>query len=365
MSHRLPPRNGLAAAGRPRAGRGAYRKGRGMATAIIAITDHVFHGVEPERAAAAALGAELRVGQCRTPEDVLALTRDADAVLNCYAPMPASVIDQLERCKIIARYGIGVDTVDLAAATRKGIAVTNVPDYCVDEVSDHALALLLSWARKIVVANAAVHAGSWQLADVTPVRRLRGQTLGLVGLGKIALRLAAKAQALGLRVIGTDPYVPAERVAPLGITATSLDDVLAESDFLSLHAPLTPDTRGMLNAAALAKMKPDALVINTARGPLIDGDALVDALASHRIGGAALDVVPVEPLPAESPLRTFENVMLTPHMAYYSEQSLRDLQQEAVDEVVRALRGEPQKSLVNREILTQAATPTGARPAEA
>ncbi len=336
-----------------------------MASPIIAITDHVFHGVEPERAAVAALGADLRVGQCRTPEEVLALTRDADAILNCYAPMPASVIDNLQRCRIIARYGIGVDTVDLAAATRKGIAVTNVPEYCIDEVSDHALALLLSWARKTVAADRAIHAGSWQLADVMPIHRLRGQTLGLVGLGKIALRLAAKAQPLGLRVIGSDPYVPAERVAPLNITFLSLDDVLAQSDFVSLHAPLTPETRGMLNAAAIAKMKPTALVVNTARGPLIDDTALVDALTGGRIGGAALDVTPTEPLPEDSPLRTLTNVILTPHIAYYSEESLRDLQQEAINEVVRALRGEPQKSLVNREVLTHANTAAGAQPAGA
>ncbi|HEX6540398.1 MAG TPA: C-terminal binding protein [Ktedonobacterales bacterium] len=327
-----------------------------MAPYVIAITDHVFHGVEPERAAAEALGAELRVGQCRTPEEVLALTHDADAILNCYAPMPTNVIDALEHCKIIARYGIGVDTVDLVAATRKGIAVTNVPEYCVDEVSDHALALLLAWARKVVVANRAIRAGSWQLADVAPIHRLRGQTLGLVGLGKIALRLAGKAQALGLRVIGTDPYVSAERVAPLNIALLPLDDVLAESDFVSLHAPLTSETRGMLNADAFAKMKPTALIINTARGPLIDDGALRDALSSGKIAAAALDVTPLEPLPADSPLRTLDNVILTPHIAYYSEESLRDLQQEAVDEVTRALRGEPQKSLVNREVLARQAT---------
>lgn len=335
-----------------------------MASYIIAITDHVFHGVEPERAAAAALGAELRVGQCRTPEEVLELTRGADAILNCYAPMPGSVIDHLDQCKIIARYGIGVDTVDLAAATRKRIAVTNVPEYCVDEVSDHALALLLSWARKTVAADRAIRAGSWQLADVTPIRRLRGQTLGLVGLGKIALRLAGKAQALGLRVIGYDPYVPAERVAPLNIAAVSLDDVLAQSDFISVHAPLTPETRGMLDASAFAMMKREAVVINTARGPLIDEAALLDALTSQRIGGVALDVTPTEPPHADSPLRTLDNVILTPHIGYYSEESLRDLQQEAVDEVMRALRGEPQKSLVNREIMSQAISSAGSQQAE-
>jgi D-3-phosphoglycerate dehydrogenase / 2-oxoglutarate reductase len=326
---------------------------------VIAITDHVFHGTEPEHAAAAALGADLRVGSCRTPEEVLALTRDADAILNCYAPMPASVIDHLARCHIIARYGIGVDTIDMAAATRKGIAVTNVPEYCIDEVSDHALALLLSWARKVIVADRAVHAGTWQLADVTPIHRLRGQTLGLIGLGKIALRLASKAQALGLEVVGTDPYIPAEKVAPLGIAHLTRDEVLARSDFVSIHAPLTPETRGMFDAAAFAAMKPTALIINTARGPLVDAAALADALTGGKIAGAALDVVPIEPLPADSPLRSLQNVILTPHISYYSEESLADLQQQAVDEVVRALRGEPQKSLVNRDVLTQTAASAG------
>ncbi len=335
-----------------------------MATFVIAITDHVFHGTEPEHTAAAALGAELRVGSCRTPEEVLALTRDADAILNCYAPMPAGVIDHLERCRIIARYGIGVDTVDMAAATRKGIAVTNVPEYCIDEVSDHALALLLSWARKVIVADRAVHSGSWQLADVAPIRRLRGQTLGLIGLGKIALRLAGKAQALGLEVVGTDPYVPAEKVTPLGITHLARDEVLARSDFVSLHAPLTPETRGMFDGAAFAAMKPTALIINTARGPLIDADALAEALAAGVLAGAALDVVPVEPLPMDSPLRALPNVILTPHISYYSEESLADLQQQAVDEVMRALRGEPQKSLVNRDILAPTSAPAGSRPAD-
>lgn len=324
-----------------------------VSTVIIAITDHVFHNTHPEEEAAAALGAELRVGNCRTPDEVAELTRDADAVLNCYAPMPTSVIEQLQRCRVIARYGIGVDTVDLAAATRKGIAVTNVPEYCVDEVSDHALALLLAWARKIVVADRAVHAGTWSLASAAPITRLQGQTLGLIGLGKIARRLAAKAQALGMVVVGSDPYVPAEAVAPLGITLLDAERVMEQADYLSLHAPLTPETRGMLDAAAFARMKPTAYLINTARGPLVDEQAVIAALQSGRIGGVALDVLPTEPLPADSPLLTLPNAILTPHIGYYSEESLRDLQQSAVDEVLRALRGEPQHALVNRDVLSQ------------
>lgn len=332
---------------------GKAERGRLMAAWTIAITDHAFHDVEPERAAAAALGAELRVGDCHTPEEVLEITHDADAVLNCYAPMPSSVIAGLEKCRIISRYGIGVDTVDLAMATARGILVTNVPDYCVDEVSDHALALLLASARKVAVADRAVRSGVWDLAVATPIHRLQGRVLGLIGLGKIARRLAAKAQALGLTVCGSDPYLTAEAVAPLGIELVELPEVLRRSDFVSLHAPLTPETRHVLNAETFALMKPGAFIINTARGPLIEEAALLAALANGGIAGAALDVVPNEPLAVDSPLRRLDNVILTPHIAYYSEESLRELQQQATDEVVRALRGEPQKSLVNREVLSR------------
>lgn len=325
-----------------------------MAALKVVVTDHVFHNTAPEEAAAAALGAELRVGQCRTPEEVATLAHDADAVLNCYAPMPAHVIEQLEKCRIIARYGIGVDTIDLAAATRCGIAVTNVPEYCTDEVSDHALALLLALARKVVVADRAVRTGTWSLETVTPIYRLAGATLGLVGLGKIARRLAAKAQALGMRVCGADPYLDAAALAAQGIQLISLEEVLRESDFVSLHAPLTDETRGFINDMALAQMKPGAYLINTARGPLVDVDALARALADRRLAGAGLDVVPTEPLPADSPLRALDNIILTPHVSYYSEQSLEDLQRLATEEVVRALRGEPVHALVNREVRARA-----------
>ncbi len=342
--------------GSPLAGRSAGRPGAGAAPQtkpIIAITDHPFKGTAVEEDAASAVGAELRIGNCRTPEEVLALTHDADAVLNCYAPMPAAVVMALEHCQIIARYGIGVDTIDLEAATTKGIKVTNVPDYCTDEVSDHAMALILGWARKVVVADRATRAGRWALTDVVPIRRIQGQTLGLVGMGKIARRLAEKARAFGLQVIASDPYVSEADAAQLGIRLTTLDQVLATSDYISVHAPLTPETRGLINAAALARMRSTAYLFNTARGPLVDEQALAEALRTGGIAGAALDVTPREPLPADSPLRDLPNLIITPHIAYYSEEAQDDLQRLAVAEVVRALRGEAPASLVNRAVLQQ------------
>ncbi|HLG77468.1 MAG TPA: C-terminal binding protein [Ktedonobacteraceae bacterium] len=324
-----------------------------MVAFTIAVTDHPFRSAEPERALARELGAELRLGQCKSVEEVKELVRGADAVLTSLAPVSAEVIASLDHCRIIARYGIGVDNVDLAAATRQKIAVTNVPDYATDEVSDHALALLLACARKIVVADRSVHAGSWELATVAPMYRLRGQSLGLIGLGKIARRLAVKAQALGLHVYGTDPYVTDEMLASLDITRVGVEELLHRSDFVSLHAPLTDETLHLMNADTLAMMKPGAFLINTARGALIDEDALAEALASGKIAGAALDVTVSEPLALTSPLRALPSgrLILTPHIAYYSEESLRDLQQQAVDEVKRALRSEPVRALVNRELL--------------
>lgn len=322
-----------------------------MARYVVAVTDYVFPNLEPEREALKGLDVELRSAQAQSAEEVAELVRGADAVLVCYAPLTAEAIAGLDHCRVISRYGIGVDNVDLDAATARGIPVTNVPDYCVDEVSDHALALLMALARKIVYTDRSVRAGEWEMQRAIPIHRLRGQTLGLLGFGKIPRALAPKAQALGLRVIATDPYVPAEVADAAGVQLVEFDTLLAQSDFLSIHAPLTEETRGLFNADAFRAMKPTAYIINTARGPLIDADALIEALQAGEIAGAGLDVVPVEPLPVDSPLRRMDQVILTPHTAFYSEESLRDLQTKAAEEVARALRGEPLRSVVNRQVL--------------
>lgn len=318
---------------------------------VVAVTDSVFPSLEPERGVLDPLGVELRPGQCRSEEEILALAGEADAVLNCYAKVTARVIAGLRRCRIIARYGIGVDNVDLAAATRAGILVTNVPDYCVDEVSDHALALLLALARQVVAVDRAVKGGAWDVGAHAGIRRLRGQVLGLLGFGKIARALAAKAQALGMRVLAVDPYVDAEAVARYGAGAADLETLLREADVLSVHVPLSPETRGLIGERALGLMKPTAFLINTSRGGIVDEKALAAALEAGRLAGAALDVLSQEPPPPDHPLRQAPNAILTPHLAFYSRESVVELQTKAAEEVARALRGEPPRSPVNPEVL--------------
>ena len=320
---------------------------------IVAITDYVFASLEPEQRVLASLGVELRPRQCKTEDEIIALTRDADGVLNCYAKMTAHVIENLNRCKIIARYGIGVDNVDLAAASKARILVTNVPDYCVDEVSDHALTLLLALARQIVGADRAVKAGAWDVVSHAGIRRLRGQTLGLLGFGKIAKALALKVQPLGMKVLVYDPYLEPAAIAPHGAEAVNFERLLAEADAISIHVPLSPETRNLIGQGELAHMKPTAFLINTSRGGIVDEQALAVALKEGRLGGAALDVLSAEPLPPDHPLRQAPNIILTPHLAFYSRESVVELQTKAAEEVARALKGEPPRSPVNREVLTR------------
>jgi D-3-phosphoglycerate dehydrogenase len=320
---------------------------------IIAITDYVFSSLDPERAVLEPLGVELRPRQCRSDDEIIALARDAEAVLNCYAKMTARVIEKLKRCKIIARYGIGVDNVDLAAATKAKILVTNVPDYCIDEVSDHALALLLALARRLTAADGAVKAGGWDVVAHAGIRRLRGQTLGLLGFGKIAKALASKVEPLGMKVLVYDPYLDPALIAQHGVEAVSLDRLLAEADTVSIHVPLSPETRNIVGKRELARMKPTAFLINTSRGGIVDEQVIAVALKEGRLGGAALDVLSVEPPPADHPLRQAPNVILTPHLAFYSRESVIELQTKAAEEVARALKGEPPRCPVNPEVLTR------------
>ena len=320
---------------------------------IVAVTDYVFPSLEPERAVLKPLGVELRPQQCRSEEEIIELTREVDAVLNCYAKMTARVIEGLKRCRIIARYGIGVDNVDLAAATKAKILVTNVPDYCIDEVSDHALALLLALARRITVADGAVKAGAWDVVSHAGLRRLRGQTLGLLGFGKIAKALALKVQPLGMKVLVYDPYLEPALIAQHGAQAVSLDRLLAEADAISVHVPLSSETHNLIGPGELARMKSTAFLINTSRGGIVDERALAAALKEGRLGGAALDVLSVEPPPADHPLRQAPNMILTPHLAFYSRESVIELQSKAAEEVARALQGEPPRSPVNPEVLTR------------
>src|SRR5580704_10685043 len=311
-----------------------------MARPLIAVTDSVFPSLDLAIAALKRINPELRMAKSTAPDDILAVAREADAILVTYAKLPGDLLRQLTRCKVIGRFGLGVDNIDVPAAAERGIVVTYVPDYCMREVSDHAMALLLALARKVVLSNNLVQAGRWEMPAVVPIRRLAGQVLGLVGFGNIPRQLAPKAKAFGLMVLTHDPYVAPEVLAATGVEGVSFDGLLARSDFVSIHAPLLPATRGLFNAGAFAKMKRGAILINTARGPLVDEAALIAALDAGHLGGAALDVVATEPLTKESKLLGRPNVILSPHTAFYSIEALEELQTKCASDVARVLSGE-------------------------
>ncbi len=311
-----------------------------MSRMIIAVTDSPFPSLDPAKKALARLDPEYRMAKSANADDILAAARDADAILVTYAKLNGELLRQLKNCKAIGRFGLGVDNIDLPAAKELGIAVNYVPDYCLREVSDHAMALLLALARKVTFSNKLVQSGRWEVPPIVPLRRLEGQLLGLVGFGNIPRALAPKAKAFGLKVLTHDPFVASGVLASAGVEGVSFDDLLARSDFISVHAPLLPATRGLMNAAAFAKMKKGSYLINTARGPLVDEPALIAALDSGQLGGAALDVVTTEPLAKDSPLIGRDNVILTPHTAFYSVEALEELQSKCASDVARVLSGE-------------------------
>jgi len=311
-----------------------------MAGPVIAITENIFPTLDPAKAALARLNPTLRMAKSTSADDILAVARDADAILVTYAKLTAELINQLTRCKAIGRFGLGVDNIDLPACKAKGIAVNYVPDYCIREVSDHTMAMLLSLIRKIPLSNKVVQAGRWEMPVVVPIRRIEGTVLGLIGFGHIPRLVAPKAQAFGMKVIAYDPYAKPDVFRNAGVESVDLDTLLKTSDYISVHAPHTPQTRGMVNAEAFARMKKGVYIVNTARGPLIDEPALIAALDSGQAGGAALDVVTVEPLAKDSPLLGRDNVIITPHTAFYSIEALDELQSKCASDVARVLSGE-------------------------
>jgi D-3-phosphoglycerate dehydrogenase len=317
--------------------------------AKVVITDYVWESLDVERKTLEGL-ADLVALKTKKPEEFLSQAADCDALLNTYAgPITAEVMAKMPKCRIIARYGIGVDTIDLDAATRAGIIVTNNPTYCIEEVAEHTMALLLACARKIAFYDRLIRAGRWEVPPGKPIQRLAGRTLGLVGFGNIARQVAVRAAAFGMRVLYADPFVKEGQFGEPGKKA-ELNALLSESDFVSLHPPLTPETRKMMNDAAFSRMKPSAFLVNCSRGPVIDTEALVRALDAKKIAGCALDTVDPEPLPDPHPLRGRENVILAPHAAWYSEQAMEGLQAGAPGEVRRVLSGEWPVNVVNRAV---------------
>jgi D-3-phosphoglycerate dehydrogenase len=320
------------------------------ASLFVTDCDHPSVAIERRIVEDAGLGLELR--QCRTEEEVAAACRDAAGLIVQYAPITRAVLSSLPRCRVVVRYGVGTDTVDIDAATDVGVAVCNVPDYGVEEVSDHALALLLALGRGIVTLDRAVRGGDWSLASAPGVRRLRGRVLGLVGLGRIGRAVARKAVALGLEVVAHDPA--AAPPAP-GVTPVGLDELLARSDFVSLHAPLQPATRHLFDDAAFRRMKPGAFLINTARGGLVDTDALTRALAEGRLAGAGIDVLEQEPIAPDHPLLEQPNCLLTPHAGWFSQDAFAELKTKAAQEAVAVVTGAVPRYCLNPQVL-------GARP---
>lgn len=291
-----------------------------------------------ERAVLAEAGAELVLAA--SIEEFRELAPRADGVLNNHFRLREPELALLGHCRCIAHHAVGVDMIDTAEAARLGIVVANVPSYGPDDVADQAMMLLLASARKFLLQETIVAKDRWDIGELVPIHRLRGRTLGILAVGRIGSQMAKRGQAFGLHVIACDPYADPAALAANGIEPVPFDQLLERSDYLSIHAPLTPETRGMIDAEALARMKQGAIIINCARGPIIDEAALIAALASGQIGAAGLDVFAHEPLALDDPIRTAPRTILTPHAAFYSESSIESMQVEAARDVAATLRGE-------------------------
>lgn len=298
--------------------------------------------------------AVLRLADARTEKAASAACRDADLVLATRGVFSREVINGLRRCAAIIRLGVGVEKIDLEAATGKGIVVANVPDFCLDEVSDTVVAMILALNRKILLLHHSVLAGSWDRRLARPISRLRGQTLGLVGFGRIARAVAAKMRAFGTEIIAYDPYCAEEVIAGEKAAPVSLEQLLARSDFISLHVPLTIETHHLITADQLFRMKRSAYLINTSRGEVVDSGALHAALRKGWLAGAALDVLEGEPPQGRVPLIGLPNVIVTPHFASYSEEAFGELVRKVRDAAIRVLRGKFPEHMVNPEVKRQA-----------
>lgn len=318
---------------------------------LVVATDPHHSDFSGELEELAAIGAEFRTAQCKTEEDVAEACRDADGILVTFSPVGRRALAAMPRCRIVVRTGVGYDTIDIAAATERKVMVANVPDYCISEVADHALALMLCLWRKVVELDAQVRAQGWT-GMLRPVRRLEGQVLGIIGLGRIGRAVATRTWGFGLRRIAYDPYAPGDVFSTLGVESVSLGVLAQSADIITLHTPLTQETRGLIRKEILRQMKPNAILVNTSRGGVVATDDLVQALREGWISGAGLDVFEAEPLPQDHPLRTLPHVLLTPHAAWYSVDSEQELRRRSARTVVEALRGQVPASLLNPEVLT-------------
>jgi D-3-phosphoglycerate dehydrogenase / 2-oxoglutarate reductase len=313
----------------------------------VVITDCDHPDIEEEKKIFTRIGVELIWAQTKEEKEILLACKEADGLLNQYALMTRRVLENLPRCKVIARYGVGVDSIDLRAATDLGIVVANVPDYCIDEVAIQTVTLLLSLIRKVVFFDQKVRSGQWDFRQGMPIYRIRGKTMGLVGCGKIGLEVAKMMSSMGVRVTAFDPYI---QKASGGIELVDLVTLLKESDFISIHCPLNDSTRHLIGEKAFHQMEKRPLIVNTSRGPIIDEMALIEALKGGLVSGAGLDVLEKEPPDLQSPLLEMENVIFSPHVGFFSEESIRELNRRTAEGVADVLLGKWPRSVVNREV---------------
>jgi len=313
----------------------------------VIITDCDHGSIQEELEEFEQIGAELILAQVQEEKDLILSCKEADGLLNQYALLTRRVLENLPKCKVVARYGVGVDSVDLRAATDLGIVVANVPDYCMDEVANQTIAMLLTLIRKTAFFNQKVKSGQWDFHSGIPIYRTKGKTMGLIGCGKIGLEVAKRISAFGVRVIVFDPYL---EKTPEGVELTDFDTVLKKSDFISIHCPLNDSTRHLIGQKEFQKMEKRPIIVNTSRGPIINETALIEALKEGRISGAGLDVLEKEPPDPQSPLLKMDNVTLSPHVGFYSEESISELKRRTAKNVSDVLMGNWPISVVNHEV---------------
>lgn len=321
-------------------------------TWTVLVTDYDFPDVSIERDRLTDADIELVEAQARTESEVVDAVSEfePDALLNQYAPITRDVLATAPNLRAVGRYGIGVDTIDLDAATEYGVVALNVPDYCLDEVPTHAMALILSVERRTALYTDEIESGTWDWTAGRPIYRLRGRTLGLAGFGKLPQHLVEKATAFGLEPIAYDPYVDADEMADHGVEKVTFEELVERSDIVSVHTPLTDETEELFDAEAFETMGDDAILVNTSRGAVVDIDALHDALVDGELRGAGLDVMPEEP-PTDHPIMALDETVMTPHVAWYSEESIDDMRGTVAEDVLRVLRDEPPENPVNEEAL--------------
>lgn len=326
------------------------RQEESMAKYKIVITDREFENINPEFEALKGIDAEVFAYQYKDEDDVIRVAKDCDALIMQYANLSRRVIESLEKCQIISKYAIGLDRIDLEAATEKGICVANVPDYCIDEVSTHTLALILALSRKILLHDKNVKNGVWDYKLGKPIYNLRGQTIGIVGFGKIAKVVIEKIKPFGMQVLVYDPFVSDEVVAGMGARRVEFNELISNSDIVSIHVPLVASTKHMFHKEVFRKMKNTAILINMGRGPVIKEEDLIWALQNKEIAAAGLDVTDPEPIEAGNPMLKMDNVIITPHAAYNSEESQYALQRLTATSVAQVLSGYFPKYLANKEV---------------